>query len=63
MNTRRESSLNEKPFIRAYAENIFIDTIMNNEMTTGECVAKIQVDSMSKYNWNKMQYHSDVQIS
>lgn len=55
--------INENPYIRPFAENIFIDTIMNNEMTVGKCVAKVQIDQMSQFEWSYMFHHSIIQMN
>ena len=43
--------INENPYIRAYAEYMFLDSIINNNLTNDNCVAKISTLNFDKNKW------------
>lgn len=59
----KELPINNNPFVRAYMENIFLDSIMNNDMTTGDCVAKINLSSYEKDEWKKVLNKANIAIN
>jgi hypothetical protein len=48
---KKRLPINDKPLVRAYATYCYIESIANNELTTGNKILEFELFDYERYDW------------